>query len=131
MSQSWLDHSLKSAVSEHPSTGKKLKVPKLFWYLHESTFIIFFHHSEEKWFGKYLLCLILKASGCFLRHGLPITSILFRIVRIWSSLLKWYLVKKKPFLRFFFHLWNLHQILNIFKKHKIVIANVIPKLRIL
>ena len=128
MSKTWLDHSLKSAVSEHPSTGNKLNVPKHFWNLHDSTFIIFFHHSEEKWFGKYLLCLILKASGCFLRHGLPITSILFRIVRIWSSLLKWYLVKKKLFWEFFFHLWNLHQILNILKKNKIVIANVFPKL---
>ena len=36
--------------------------------------------------------------------------------------------KKKPFLGFLFHLWNLHQILNIFKKKKIVIANVFPKL---
>ena len=125
MSQSWLDHSLKSAVSEHPSTGKNLKVPKLFWYLHESTFIIFFHHSEEKWFGKYLLCLILKASGCFLTHGLPITSIPFRIVRIWSFQFKSnYLKNKKQFLSFIFHLWKLHEILNIFKKKKIVIANV-------
>ena len=125
MSQSWLDHSLKSAVSEHPSTGKKLKVPKLFWYLHESTFIIFFHHSEEKWFGKYLLCLILKASWCFLTHGLPITSIPFRIVRIWSFQFKSnYLKNKKQFLSFIFHLWKLHEILNIFKKKKIVIANV-------
>ena len=28
-----------------------------------------------------------------------------------------------------FHLWNLHQILNIFKKKMIVIANVFPKLQ--
>ena len=38
------------------------------------------------------------------------------------------LKKKKDFLGFLFHLWNLHQILNIFKKKKIVIANVFPKL---
>ena len=29
---------------------------------------------------------------------------------------------------FLFHLWNLHQIFNIFKKKKILIANVFPKL---
>ena len=38
------------------------------------------------------------------------------------------LKKKKPFLSFLFHLWNLHQISNIFKKEKIVIANVFPNL---
>ena len=35
---------------------------------------------------------------------------------------------KKHFLGFLFHLLNLHQILNILKKRKIVIANVFPKL---
>ena len=64
-----------------------------------------------------------------LTHGLPIISTLFRIVRICRSLFKSsYLKKKKYFLGFLFHLWNLHQILNIFKKNKIVIANVFPKL---
>ena len=38
-------------------------------------------------------------------------------------------LKPKTFSEFFFHLWNLHQILNIFKKKKIVIANVFPKLQ--
>ena len=64
-----------------------------------------------------------------LRHGRPITSILFRIVRIIRSLFKSsYLKNKKHFLGFLFNLWNLHQISNIFKKKKIVIANVCPKL---
>ena len=64
-----------------------------------------------------------------LRHGLPITSILFRIVRICRSLFKSsYLKNKRHFLAFLFHWWNLHQILNIFKKKKIVIAHVFPKL---
>ena len=35
---------------------------------------------------------------------------------------------KNIFSVFLFHLWNLHQISNIFKKKKIVIANVFPKL---
>ena len=53
------------------------------------------------------------------------TSILFRIVRICRSLLKSsFIKKKKHFFGFLFHLWNLHQISNIFQKKKIVIANV-------
>ena len=64
------------------------------------------------------------------RHGLPITSILFRTVRIYRSLLKCnYMKNNEHFLSFLFHLWNLHQILNISKKKKIVIANVFPKLQ--
>ena len=39
-----------------------------------------------------------------------------------------YLKNKKDSIRFLFHLWNLHQIRNIFKKKKIVIANLFPKL---
>ena len=40
------------------------------------------------------------------------------------------LEKRKKFLNFFFfHYWNLHQILNIFKKKMIVIAHVFPKLQ--
>ena len=67
--------------------------------------------------------------GFLLTHGLSITSILFRIVRICRSLFKSsYLKSKKHFLGFLFNLWNLHQILNNFQKKKIVIANVFPKL---
>ena len=51
------------------------------------------------------------------------------IVRIGRSLFKSsYLKNKKHFLDFLLHLWNLHQILNIFKKMKILIANMFPKL---
>ena len=71
----------------------------------------------------------MKSYGCLLTHGLPITSILFKIVRICCSLFKSsYLKNKKDFISFLFHLWNVHQILNIFKKNKIVRANVFQKL---
>ena len=67
--------------------------------------------------------------GFLLTDGLPITSILFRIVRICRSLLNSSsLKKKKNLLSFLFHLWNLDQILNIFKEKKILIANVFGKL---
>ena len=69
-----------------------------------------------------------EMTGFLLTHGLSITSILFRIVRICRSLFKSSsLKKKKHVLGFPFHLWDLHQISNIFKKKKIVIANVFPK----
>ena len=71
----------------------------------------------------------LEIIGFLLTHGLPITSILFRIVRICRSLFKSsYLKNKKHFLGFLFHLWNLHRISNIFKKKTIVIGNVFSKL---
>ena len=57
-------------------------------------------------------------------------SILSRSVRCCRSLFKSnYLKNKKFFLNFVFLFWNLHQILNIFKKKKIVIANVLPNLQ--
>ena len=50
-------------------------------------------------------------------------------MRICRSLLKSSsLKKKKHFLEFLFHLWNLHQVSNILQKKKIVIAHVFPKL---
>ena len=52
-------------------------------------------------------------------------------MRICCSLFKSsYLKNKKSSISFLFDLWNLHQILNIFKKRKILIANVFPKLAI-
>ena len=64
-----------------------------------------------------------------LTNGLPITGILLGIVRICCSLFKSsYLKNKKHFVGFLFRVWNLHHISNIFKKKKIVIANVFPKL---
>ena len=50
-------------------------------------------------------------------------------MRIYRSPIKSsYLKKKNHFFSLLFHLWNLDQILNIFRKSKIVIGNVFPKL---
>ena len=57
-------------------------------------------------------------------------SIPLRILGICSALFKCnYLKKGKLFLKFLLHLWNVHQLSNIFKKKMIVIANVFPKLQ--
>ena len=91
-----------------------------------------FHHIFFSLLGEMIWKispgLNMKSEGYLLRHGLPITSILLRIVRIFRSPFKSsYLKNKKNFPSFLFHLWNLHQILNILKKKKIVVANVFPK----
>ena len=60
---------------------------------------------------------------------MPITSILFRIVRNCRSLFKSsYLKNKKHFPGVLFHLWNLHQLSNISNKKTIVIGNVFAKI---
>ena len=54
LSKTWFHHSLKSAVSEHPSTFNTLKGPnivkgpKQLLNLYQSTFIMFFHHYVRK-----------------------------------------------------------------------------------
>ena len=119
LSKTWLDHSPKSAVLEHPSIVNMLKGPKHLWNLHESTFIIFFQHNTGKWFGKYLPYWRFKSQGCLLRQWQQITSILFRSVRISRFIFKCkYLKNEKRFLVFLLHLWILHQISNIFNKRK-------------
>ena len=119
LSKTWLDLSPKSPVSEHPSIVNMLKGAKHLWNLHERTFISFFHHFWRKWFGKYLPYWSLKSQGSLLRQWQQITSILFRIVRICCFIFKCKCLKnEKRFLSFLFHLWNLHQISNIFSKRK-------------
>ena len=57
-------------------------------------------------------------------------SILFKVVKICNSQFKYnYLKNTKHFLNFLFHFCNLHQILNIWKKGMIAIANVFTKLQ--
>ena len=111
-----LDHLMKNATTEYPSRVNMLKDPKHIWNLHESTFIIFSHYYESKWFGKFVPWWSLKSRGCLLTHWMPITSVLFRIVRIWRSLLKCTSLKNKNlFPSFLFNSWNTQEILNIFK----------------
>ena len=92
----------------------------------------FYHIFSSLWgeiIWKISPWLRFEIIGFLLTRGLPITSILFRIVRICRSLFKSsYLKNKKYFLGFLFHWWNLRQFSNIFEKKKIVIGNVFPKL---
>ena len=57
-------------------------------------------------------------------------NILLGIVRICSSLWRCnYPQTQKVFLNFSFHLWYIHQILNIFEEKMIMIANLFPRLQ--
>ena len=105
---------------------------KRFQTLAKSSWKHFYHIFSSLW-GQIIWKISpwykFEIIGSLLTHGLPITSILFRILRNCRSRFKSsYLKNKKHFLGFLLHLWNLHQILNIFKKKKIVIADVFPKL---
>ena len=105
---------------------------KRFQTLVKSSWEHFYHIFSSLW-GEIVweisAWLKFEIIGFLLTHGLPITSILLRILRICRSLFKSsYLKNKKHFLVFLFHLWNFHQCLNIFKKKKILMANVFPEL---
>ena len=114
LSKAWLDHSLKSVVSEHPSTVNTLNGPKHLRNVYESTFVISFHHSVGKWFAKYLSYRNLGSHGCLLTLWVLITSMPFRIVRICGSLFKCNYLKNENFsLYFLFHWSNLK---HFFKK---------------
>ena len=105
---------------------------KQFQTLVKSSWKHFYHIFSSLWgeiIWKISPWLKFEIIEFLLTHGLPITSILFRIVRNCRSLFKSrYLKNKKHFLGFLLHLWHLHQIWNVFKKKKIVTANVFPKL---
>ena len=128
--KTWLENSLRGAVSEHAFPVNMWKRPKYLQNPHESAFIMFFQHpSEKSSFKKCLPSCYVKSYGCLLTHWLPMASILIRISRICHSQFKCnYLKDQSLFLNFLFHFWNLHQILNILKKRMIVIANIFAKL---
>ena len=119
-------------IQRRPKTSFDSQHVKQFQTLVKSSWEHFYHILSSLWgeiTWKISPWLKFKIIALFVNTGLPITSILFRIVRICRSLFKSsYLKNKKHFLGFLFHLWNLHQILNFFKKKNIVIANVFPNL---
>ena len=60
MSKTWLDHSLKDTVSEHPLTVNMLKGAKLLQNVHERPFIIFFVSLSEPGLENFSLSDILN-----------------------------------------------------------------------
>ena len=128
--KSWLQNSLKSAVSEHALTVNIWERPKCFRNFNESAFITFFLSFSVKLILKMSSLVLGGILGCLLTHWLLMASIVFKVVRTCNSQFKCnYLKNDKLFLKFLFHFLNLHQILNISKEKMIVIANVLPMLQ--
>ena len=107
---------------------------KRFQTLAKSSWELFYHTFSSLWgemISKISSWFKFEITGLFVNTWLPTKSILFQILRICFSLYKSsYLKNKKDCISFLFHLWILHQVLNNFKKKKILIANVFPKLGI-
>ena len=53
--KTWLEPSLKNAVSELPLRVNMFKGHKNLWKQYDNTYITFLHHSEKQSFAKYLL----------------------------------------------------------------------------
>ena len=126
LSKFWLDRSLNSVVSEDPSTFNMLKSPKHLWNLHESTFIIFFSHSEDKMIPKISPLLKFEILRLFLKTLAADDTYAVWVYADLQFPIQMQLSEKRE--TFLFHLWNLHQYLNILKKKMMVIANVFLRL---
>ena len=129
LSETWLDNSLKRAVSEHHLKVNMLIGPKHLWNMHENTLIILFHHSKGKWSGKCLPYWNLKSQGWLLTHWLPMTSILHEIPGNCNFLFKCNYVKNENLFHTFFSIDGIYIYLKHFEKKVIVIANVFPILQ--
>ena len=100
------------------------------WQICMRALLLCFSFTLRRNYFEKISYLNLTSKGCLLTHWLPMTSILFWIVRSYGSLFKWNFLKNEIIcLEFLLHLWNLHQTLNIFKERKNVIDNVFPKLQ--
>ena len=105
----WFDKCLKTPVSDQTSTSNMVKGPKHICNLDDSTFTILIDHWEANWVWKSLFQCYAKFGDCLLTHSLSLTSILFLIETISRNQLRYsYLRKKRFFLNFSLHFWNLH-----------------------
>ena len=130
--KTWLDKFLKRLFSEEPLTSNiGLKHgPKHCWNLKDSNFTIFIDPCESSFGWKYLFDFYAKSQECLLTHWLPMTSILFWTEAIFCNILRCnYLQKELFFLNFSQHFWNLHSILNIFRKRATLRAHPFFNLR--
>ena len=121
----WLEKCLESPFSENHSTGNMVNGLKHCWKLKDSTFTIFIDSCAwnsgwervSKWYS--------KSQNFLLALWLLITSILFLIEIIYSSIFRRnYLRNEKYLLNFFLLSVNLDSILKTCKKKVTVIVDV-------
>ena len=122
--KTWLDKCLKSPVSEDPSTSNMVNVPKHYWNLHHSTFIIFLRHWPGNFVRKSLSYYWSLATKLCSKKSLLLTcQILGLLVKTLAANEKYLVLngenltipiqvilseKKKFFLNFLLDFWNLH-----------------------
>ena len=82
LQKTWLDQYLKSPASEDPSKSNMKNAPKHCWNLKDSSFTIFIDHWEGNCVKKSLFYLYKKFQDSFLKHWVPMASILFLIETI-------------------------------------------------
>ena len=113
----WSDKSLKSIVSEDPSTSNIVNVPKHWRNVNHRTFNIFIDYHQVNWVSKWVSYWHTKSWDCFFTHWLPKKSIFFLIKTIQPYQFRCnYLRNKKLFMNFLLHFLNLEEILNNLKK---------------
>ena len=125
-----LDHSLKSTVFRSSFDSQQVKGTKT---LVKSAWEQFYHIFSSFW-GQMIwrMSSLVKFEiiGVFVNTLTPDRKYPFRYCEICSSLFKCNYVKNgKLFLDIFFHWRNLHQILSIFWKKMMLVANVLPILQ--
>ena len=102
-----------------------VNVPKHFWNLYGSTFIILIGHWQRNCVRKSLSYWHAKSGDCLLTYWLPIKSIQRYQFRC-------NYLRNKNFLIFFLvHFWNLFYILEIFQNKMTLTAFVFPKVHTL
>ena len=80
--KTWSYKCLKSVVSEDPSRSNMVNVPRHFWNLHQSTFIIFIDHCQVNLVRRNLSYWHAKSRDCSLTNWILMTGILFLIETI-------------------------------------------------
>ena len=114
---------LKGLASAGHSVINVLMGSKHCWSQHGTIIFLFFHDFEINWVGKNLPESHLKSSYCLLTRWLPMTSIPVAICRISGNNFKlFYLKKKRHFVNFLLLFRNVHEIYNILKKKKSILA---------
>ena len=114
---------LKGLASAHHSVINVLTGWKHCWSQHGTTIFLFFPEFEINWVGKCLPYSHLKSSDSLLTRWLPMTSIPVAICRFsYNNMKSLYIKKEWLFLDFLLHFWNVHEIYNILKKKKSILA---------
>ena len=101
------------------STVNVFAGPKHCWNLHDSSFILLYHHHETNWVGIRFSYSYRKFYDCFLTCWLQIKSIIIIIGRSSLNIFKCnYLNSQKKSFNFSLHFCNSNQFSNNLKKDK-------------